>query len=177
MRTLALASALVLAACSGGEDGNNSSDAAGQVVEQTPSNLQEDPTNQVVPLSPTAAAPAPSPTPVATTLPPAMQGRWGMVANDCDPAMADAAKGLMTITGDALRFYESRARVTAARQLRPNTLELDLAFTGEGQEWNRRSTLTLVDDGRTLVRETPDDPEPPMRSLRYLRCPAAGGAA
>lgn len=165
MRYVILAS-LLLAACSGSEEGNNSSDSAGQTIEQTPSNLQEDPNNQVVPLTTPTSAPAPSPTPVAA-LPESFHGRWGMVAEDCIPGRADA-KGLMIVAADGLGFYESRGAVEQARQLRANTLELDLAFTGEGQEWNRTETLTLADDGRTLIREE----QRPAASYRYSKCPA-----
>ncbi|SFP90084.1 hypothetical protein [Sphingomonas rubra] len=163
--------ALLLAACGSSEEaGNNSSSGEGQVVEQTPANLQDDPNNSVVPLTSPAAEPTASPSPIAS-LPAAFRGRWGMVPNDCVPDRDDA-KGLMTVSADTLGFYESRGRVTQAELLGPAAVRLDLAFTGEGQEWTRRTTLTLLDDGRTLIAETPADPEPPMRSLRYSRCPA-----
>lgn len=172
MKRIALATILLLAACSGGEgeEGNNSS-SAGQVVEQTPSNLQDDPNNSVVPLSPPSPQPAPSASPIAA-LPTEFQGRWGMVANDCTPGRADA-KGLITVAADGLRFYESRARIESARSPRPGSIELDLAFTGEGQEWNRKETLTIQDGGRTLVREE----QKPAGSFRYIRCPAGTAAA
>src|SRR3546814_17352184 len=38
----------------------------------------------------------------ATVLPVDFQGRWGLVANDCDPARADN-KGLMTVPADSLK--------------------------------------------------------------------------
>lgn len=167
MKRAVIIAALLLAACSGGEGGGDNEDQpAAQVVERTPDNLQDDPNNSVVPLAP---PPAPSPTasPVAA-LPEAFQGRWGMVANDCEPGRADA-KGLMTVSADLLRFYESRGRVERARAPRPGTVELDLAFTGEGQAWNRTETLTLTDGGRTLVREERE----PAGSYRYTRCLAA----
>jgi hypothetical protein len=167
MRATVLLSALLLAACgSSDEGGNNSSEPAGQTIEQTPSNLQDDPNNSVVPLTTPTTAAAPSPTPVAG-LPEAFHGRWGMVANDCVPGRADP-KGLMIVAADGLGFYESRGSVKQARQLRADTLELDLAFTGEGQEWDRTETLTLADDGRTLIREE----QRPAASYRYSKCPA-----
>ena len=176
MKRITFAALLLLAACSGGEgeEGNNSS-SAGQVVEQTPSNLQDDPNNSVVPLTPPPAQPLGQPAPAASpiaALPPEFQGRWGMVANDCTPGRADA-KGLMTVGTDGLRFYESRARIESARSPRPGSVELDLAFTGEGQEWNRTETLTILDGGRTLTREE----QKPAGSFRYIRCPAGTTAA
>ena len=172
MKRITFATFLFLAACNGGEgeEGNNSS-VAGQVMEQTPSNLQDDPNNSVVPLSPPPPQPAQSASPVAA-LPAEFHGRWGMVANDCAPGRADA-KGLMIVAADGMRFYESRARVESARTPRPGTVELDLAFTGEGQEWKRTETLTIQDGGRTLVREE----QKPAGSFRYTRCPAGKDVA
>ena len=172
MKHLTIAAALFLVACGSSEDGgNNSSEGAegGAAVEQTPANLQDDPNNSVVPLTTPNAAPTPTPSPIAA-LPAGFQGRWGLVPNDC--VERDDGKGLMTVTADTLAFYESRARIERAAVVRPETIRLDLAFSGEGQNWKRQTTLTRLDGGRTLIAETPADPEPPMRNLRYMRCPA-----
>lgn len=180
IRTLATAAFLLVAACSGSDEGgNNSSEATGgAVVEQQPENLQDDPNNTVVPLTPPnsapnsapGAGPSPAPSPSASpvaALPAEYQGRWGLVSNDCVPGRSDA-KGLMIVSVDALGFYESRGRIDKAAATRPGTFQLDLAFTGEGQEWNRRETLTLLDAGKTLVREE----QKPAGSFRYIKCPA-----
>jgi hypothetical protein len=171
MKRANFATFLLLAACSGGAEdaGNNSSDSAGQVLEQTPTNLQDDPNNSVVPLSP--PSPVPSATPI-TALPTEFRGRWGMVANDCDPARDDA-KGLVVVSADSLKFYESRGRIERARTMRAGAVELDLAYAGEGQKWNRTETLTLQGGGRTLVREE----QKPAGSFRYTRCPAGAANA
>ena len=166
MKHVATAAVLLLAACGGGEEAGDNSSSAGQVIEQTPTNLQDDPNNSVVPLSPPSPAPAPSASPIAA-LPAEFQGRWGMVDNDCVPGRDDA-KGLMTVAADGLRFYESRGRIERAAAVRPGSVELDLAYTGEGQEWNRTETLALQDGGRTLVREE----RKPAGSYRYVKCPA-----
>jgi len=165
MKPMIAATALLLAACGGGEEAGNNSSDSGATVEQTPPNLQDDPNNSVVPLSP-PPAPTPSASPVAS-LPSGFQGRWGLVDNDCVPGRADA-KGLMIVAADGLGFYESRGAVRRAEAIRENTLQLDLAFTGEGQEWNRTQTLTLLDGGKTLVREE----QKPAGSFRYVKCPA-----
>src|SRR3546814_5910594 len=68
----------------------------------------------------------------ATVLPVDFQGRWGLVANDCDPARDDN-KGLMTVAADTLKFYESRGVVKTVTIASPTKLTADLAFTGEGQ--------------------------------------------
>lgn len=155
---------LLLAGCGGGESaGNNSGDtkdippAAQQ--EQVDANLTIDPQNSMVPVS------LPSPT-TLRGLPPAFSGRWGMNANDCDPARADN-KGLMTITGDKLAFYESRATASDVHATSPGRVTAALAFSGEGQTWRRSTSLTLIEGGRTLIREEQD----PAASFRYSRCP------
>lgn len=84
--TLILATALTLAACSGGESLDNQSGGSA-AVEPTPSNLTDDPQNMVVPLEAPGnqAAPVPLPTasPVAlTAIPQGFQGRWGVNAGD-----------------------------------------------------------------------------------------------
>jgi len=158
---------LLLAACSGGETpANNGSEEATTVTEPVPSNATLDVQNRVVPL------PEPSATPVAaTTFPQGFRGRWALGANECDPANTDIAKGLMTVEASRVVHYESRGTPRAIEIASPQKLTAEIAFTGEGQEWTRRATWTLTDGGRTLIAET-DDPEPPMRSLQYQRCPA-----
>jgi len=167
MRALVFAPLLLLGACGGGEAGNNSSDEAATTVEPVPDNATDDPGNSVVPLPPAA-----SPSPIAANgFPQGFQGRWGLGDKDCDPASADVAKGLMAVEPARVVFYESRGTPTRIEQTTPTRLVAELGFTGEGQSWTRRSTFTLLDAGKTLLTETPDDPEPPMRSLRYTRCP------
>jgi hypothetical protein len=163
---------LALAACnSGGEAGNNQQGDESAVVEEAPSNLQDDPGNSVVPIG-NAASALPAATPVAS-VPAAFQGRWGMVPNDCDPARDDN-KGLMTVTADRLRFYESRATISDARQA-GTTLTAKLSFSGEGQTWEQQGRLVLQDDGKTLVRDgTGEGME--GGPFRYSRCPATPGA-
>jgi len=164
MRNLILAPLLLLGACGGGEDaGNNSSDdAATTVTEPVPDNATVDPQNSVVPLPPAA-----SPTPVAASgFPQAFQGRWGLGVNDCDPARDDS-KGLMVVSADAVGFYESRGVPSRIEATTPTRLVAEIAFTGEGQQWTKRTAMQLQDGGRTLVREESD----PAQLLRYARCP------
>lgn len=110
------------------------------------------------------AEPAASPT-RPPPIPPAFQDRWGLIVADCDPTRDDA-KGLMTITSDALRFYESRAQLSKIIGSWPEKLEAEFAFTGEGQSWTKTETLALVGSSKTLIR-TEDG-----KDLRYTRCPA-----
>ena len=71
----------------------------------------------------------------------------------------------MTVAGDRITFYESRARVTNLSATAANELTADLAFTGEGQEWTRRTVLRLEDAGKTLMRSDQE-----MEPLAYKRC-------
>ncbi|MGY4397055.1 hypothetical protein ACVWZA_002246 [Sphingomonas sp. UYAg733] len=115
--------------------------------------------------------PSAMPTPVtkiANAFPAAYQGRWGMNANDCDPKRDDN-KGLLTVSADALKFYESRARIASLKAISPTQLMADLAFSGEGQTWNSKTAFELADGGKTLLRTE----EEPASSYRYIKCPAA----
>ncbi|WP_271299591.1 hypothetical protein [Sphingomonas sp. CV7422] len=162
-RACAIALALALAACSGGETANNESSGGSAAVEPTPTNLTDDPQNSVVPI------PAPSPSAVAT-IPAGFQGHWGMVVEDCDRA-SGADKGALTITGNRLAFFESRGEATGIRQLRSDQIAFDLPLSGEGMTWQEPTTLTLLDAGKTLVREAKGGPDR-AGSFRYSRCPA-----
>ncbi|RZL57185.1 MAG: hypothetical protein EOP65_07315 [Sphingomonas sp.] len=162
-RTILLAAALGLAACSGGETANNESSGGSAAVEPTPTNLTDDPQNSVVPI------PAVSPSPIAA-IPSGFQGHWGMVSGDCD-ASSGADKGALTIAGNRLSFFESRGTAGTIRQIRPAQIAFDLPMSGEGMTWSEPTTLTLLDDGKTLVREAKGDANR-AGSFRYSRCPA-----
>ena len=100
-----------------------------------------------------------------TLIPRSFHGRWGMVAADCGPDKA-AAKGLLTIGSEILRFYESVGEPVTLEQTGPGRIEGSFAFSGEGMEWTKQMTLTLGSDGDTLVR-TESDPD---GSFTYTRC-------
>jgi len=103
-------------------------------------------------------------------VPAGFQGRWAMVPNDCDRSRADT-KGLLTIVGNRLSFYESRGDARGIRQTQPRQIAFDLPMSGEGMTWSEPTTLTLLDDGRTLVREAKGSPDR-AGAFRYSRCPA-----
>lgn len=173
MRRASLLAALLLAACGSGEEagGNDvtrsieEGEVATERLPSAPDNLQDDQRNEVIPLDPPPPSPDPSPA-TLTAFPASFQGRWGLVPNDCVPGRSDN-KGLMEIGPNSLRFYESRGTATELLQPRPGRVEADLAFTGEGMEWTRVNALTLLSDGKTLVREERD----PGASFRYFKCP------
>jgi hypothetical protein len=118
-----------------------------------------------------SASPTPSviDTVAPTQIPAAVQGRWGLVANDCDPSRDDA-KGLLTIGPDTLTFYESRATLGEIREIDESRIRATFEFTGEGMTWTRDEVLDAQDGGKTLVRrEYGEDAAP--GPLRYTRCP------
>ena len=96
-------------------------------------------------------------------IPGALRGRWGLSPEDCTTTRGDA-KGLLEITADQLRFYESRATPSAKVQTSADSLSGNFAFTGEGQSWTRYETLQLQKD--KLIRTERD----PMESFIYVRC-------
>jgi hypothetical protein len=120
---------------------------------------------------PPRASPAPTSadTPAATQIPAAVQGRWGLVANDCDPARDDA-KGLLTVGPDTLRFYESRATLGPIKEVDATRIRATFAFTGEGMTWTRDIVLDAQDGGKTLIRREYGADAAPS-PLRYMRCP------
>ncbi|GAA3712190.1 hypothetical protein GCM10022268_21360 [Sphingomonas cynarae] len=181
MTRYAIAAVLLLAACGSSEDGaGNGAEEETTVapIEKTPANLYADPGNMVVPLDPPgkgtapAALPTPAPSPVVA-IPMAFRGRWGIGLADCDAARDDA-KGLMTVSADTLRFWESRAKLAAARTEGATTLVATLSFSGEGQTWREPTRMVLQDNGRSLVRDSAGDGQGGGQggTTRYMRCPA-----
>ncbi|MDE0880319.1 MAG: hypothetical protein OSB00_16930 [Sphingomonas bacterium] len=162
---IVLAGALALAACGTNEAANNDSGAqdvpAATSQAGPPAELTVDNSEQTVPIA------VPSPEPIAA-IPASFQGRWGMVPNDCDPKNDYMAKGLMTVSAEGLKFYESRATIGDLQRLTPTRLQTTLSYSGEGQTWEKPTTLTLQDDGKTLVRTETDPPA----AETYSRCPA-----
>ena len=161
MTRFALLPLLALAGCQGApeDQANNQANVQNQLnapikeVETLP------PDETVIADDNAAAAPA------ATGIPESMQGRWGLVPADCPSTRGDN-KGLLTITGDTLQFYESRAKLTKMVGSWPEKLTAEFAFTGEGQNWTKTETLALTGSSNTLVRSEDGS------ALRYTRCPA-----
>ena len=101
--------------------------------------------------------------PASGGVPAIFHGRWGMVPADCTSTRGDA-KGLVTITAEGLKFYESQARPAGNIKTSADSLSGDFAFTGEGQSWTRYQTLELQ-DGKLVRTESS-----PMVSYTYVRC-------
>ena len=109
-----------------------------------------------------------APPPITAGIPTALQGRWGLVAADCEAGRADA-KGLLTITADKLEFYESVGELGETDEVADDRIRATFDFTGEGMEWEREMALELQETGSALVRrEFGADAAP--GSFRYVKC-------
>lgn len=112
--------------------------------------------NSEAPETPNPDGPAipdfPEPTPVAgsAAIPTEMQGRWGLVPEDCTSTRGDA-KGLIVVNAQTIKFYESLATLQEVKQAEESLFVGTFGFTGEGQEWTVDEQLRLADDG-TLIR-------------------------
>lgn len=107
---------------------------------------------------------------IPRSVPLALQGRWGLVADDCDPRRDDA-KGLMVVQADTLAFYESRATLARVDDRSETRLEGVFVFSGEGETWQRVLLLDLRDGGEGLMRQELGEGAAPD-ALHYIRCPA-----
>jgi hypothetical protein len=163
--TIAAASlaALALAGCGDGKEAatNDSVVLADDNVATTPAPPEAAPTATPSP----AASPAPD---AGSGIPIALHGRWGLVPADCTSTRGDN-KGLLTINGTTLRFYESVGTLGKVAERDAGRIAADFAMTGEGQEWTRRMTLDTADGGKTLVRREQGADAMPD-ALRYQKC-------
>lgn len=121
-----------------------------------------------------ADAVAPEATPTAqasaavTSIPMALQGRWGLVPADCTSARGDA-KGLMIVGPTDLRFYESVGKLRSGVSSGANSLRGTFDYMGEGMEWSRDVVLSAAPDGQSLDFQDSGADAPPSRRT-YLRC-------
>ena len=85
-------------------------------------------------------------------IPAQYRGRWGMVANDCQPGRDDA-KGLITIDGKTVKFYEAVATLKEQRPAIATSFAGQFDFTGEGQNWQKVMTFTRTGDALKRAEE------------------------
>ncbi|HVM22316.1 MAG TPA: hypothetical protein VM308_03300 [Sphingomicrobium sp.] len=107
--------------------------------------------------TPATSAPA-----AAVAIPASLHGRWGLTPADCEPRPDN--KGLLSISGNELRFYESVAVPTANVQVAANSISGSFRFAGEGQTWTKFQALKL--QGPVLVRTETN----PAASFSYAKC-------
>jgi hypothetical protein len=103
--------------------------------------------------------------PTTLLIPAAFHGRWGMAPADCTSTRGDA-KGLITIDGDSIKFFESRGKLTKVTLNAPENFTGTFAFTGEGQSWANSQNLKLTNSSNTLIRSETDV----AQSYSYKRC-------
>ena len=157
---LVLPALLALAAC---DRGTQSADTTTEEAEADGNLVGNSSSSKPV------TAPTDAGTPAPTEIPATIRGRWGLVAADCEPGRDDA-KGLLTITGDKLEFYESVGTLDVIQEAAPARIRASFDFTGEGMNWKRDMVLDVQDDGATLIRrEYGDDAAP--GPFRYAKCP------
>jgi hypothetical protein len=139
--------------------------AANLAVLPAPSEVNtSDPTGSPPPAdAPTPPAPSSGPTTPAASIPAFLHGRWGLTPGDCTSTRGDN-KGLLTVSADGLRFYESRAVPAGHVNASPDSFSAEYAFSGEGMEWKKFQTLEL--QGDKLVRTESN----PTTSYTYARC-------
>jgi hypothetical protein len=94
----------------------------------------------------------------------AFRGIWDWTGGACE----EASDMLMKIGPSGILFYESVGTVEELR-MDGDTLSLDLAMEGEGEQWQQTTVLKLVQGGNQL-ESTHEDPSG-TGPLRYKRCP------
>lgn len=116
-----------------------------------------------------AAPPPPAATQAPqTSIPAAFQGRFGLVPADCGPETG-ANKGLIQVSANDMKFYESIARLGTIQERSDSHLKAGFAYAGEGMEWNRTVTMDTRDGGKTVQFEEFGE-DAPKGARTYTRC-------
>ncbi|WP_155806030.1 hypothetical protein [Erythrobacter litoralis] len=102
--------------------------------------------------APSSSLDAPPPAPMAQLgapkpVPTKFQGVWDFIDGNCS---RDSDLRL-EIGANSLQFYESMGTVNGYEQPNPDTVILNLAMEGEGERWEERTRMSLVDGGKFLV--------------------------
>lgn len=166
MATVALVAAIALASCSSEAD----RDTAPDTTEDDPAMAGE---QEMLPVEPGGGigngAPPLSQASTAAAIPPALHGRWGLVAADCTSTRGDA-KGLLIVTPATLTFYESVAQLDDVVNVGDESIRAVFDFEGEGMTWKREVGLATRAGGAGLVRREFGENAP--GPLEYIRCAA-----
>ena len=161
-----IAAIMTMGACSGSrdpvaDDANNASTSQAEVDVLPPDESDSTPMNELeagvddASTSPVQAAPG--------KIPASLHGRWGMTPADCTSTRGDA-KGLLIVSADGLKFYESVAKPAGELKTSGTSASGDFAFTGEGMTWKKYEVLEI--QSNKLVRTESS----PMKSFAYVRC-------
>jgi len=162
MKRLSLALLVLLAAC--GDRDAAADNLAADDVETLPADESAGtPTNDLANGAATAPVDPATGNP-QTAIPAALHGRWGLTAEDCLRGRSDA-KGLVSISADAIRFYESVARPAQVLERSETRIRGEFAFTGEGMSWTGPMIWSVAGDKLTRIDSEGDS------RLVYTRCP------
>jgi hypothetical protein len=115
-----------------------------------------------------AATDVPPPA-LAVGIPGLVQGRWGLVAADCEAGRSDA-KGLLLIGPETLKFYEARGTLANVKERNESRIFATYRYSAEGTEFSRDETLDVQDGGKTLIRREYGEASAPG-VFKYARCP------
>ena len=99
----------------------------------------------------------------STTIPSVLHGRWGLTPEDCTSTRGDA-KGLLIISADQLKFYESVGKPAGELKVSDDSASGDYNFSGEGMTWKKYQVLE-IQSGKLVRTESS-----PMTSYTYARC-------
>ncbi len=155
---IAVTAALALSACSKQPEA-----PATPAVTETEEVFQEEPATA----SEAAGTQAES-TASPDEIPQAVRGRWGLVPADCTSTLGDA-KGLLEVSADQLKFYESVAKLGTIKEAGESRIRATFAYSGEGQSWTQDVVLDAQEDGSTLIRRDYGKDAMPG-PLKYTRC-------
>lgn len=87
-----------------------------------------------------------------TQFPTAYNGRWGMTPGDCILGASDA-KGLISIQGSLVKFYESVGTMRNGKRETLFAISSDFEMVGEGQKWQTHARYQLETDRKSLIRQ------------------------
>jgi hypothetical protein len=166
MAILASAAALMLGACGDNDGASQANQAAAPAdvdvlpADESVATPSEDLATGAIDTPPASNATAANP---ATAIPAALHGRWGLNQADCTSQRGDA-KGLVTISADRIRFYESVARPQKIFSSSDTRIHGQFDFQGEGMDWNNPMIWSV--EGNTLTRIDSED----KSRLVYTRC-------
>jgi hypothetical protein len=160
-----IASIMTMGACSGSRDpvadnADNPSASQAEIDVLPPDESDSTPANELDAGVDDASASVKA---APGKIPASLHGRWGMTPADCSSTRGDA-KGLLIVSADGLKFYESVAKPAGELKTSGTSASGDFAFTGEGMTWKRYEALEI--QSNKLVRTESS----PMKSFAYVRC-------
>ena len=147
-----LVAALILAACSSEEAGN---EAAVAGDESLAPHMSDEELTEVPPPPPLPGQNETddqggdgSDDEVATAIPARFHGEWNQDLSACGTG---ASETRLRIGADRLRFYESAGEVREVDVVSDRLIEVTATYSGEGQTWTNERQLSLSPDGDTLT--------------------------